>query len=171
MVSIPSCHDGYPGSIPGRRAPFFLQLFLPPLAQYMDSSQPNCNRSSYSITQPYTHTRHNAWWQKKNTHTLSRCGCESELIKIRQQRQTQLKQKKGSQRRGSNPRPVPDIHTKMIKGNHSTDWATKANSLGFLSICSASMRAAGGGKEGKREGKWCQITPFINPILSYPVSG
>ena len=23
MVSIPSCHDGYPGSIPGRRAPLF----------------------------------------------------------------------------------------------------------------------------------------------------
>lgn len=28
MVSIPSCHDGYPGSIPGRRAPFFLLPLL-----------------------------------------------------------------------------------------------------------------------------------------------
>lgn len=26
MVSIPSCHDGYPGSIPGRRAPPFLHM-------------------------------------------------------------------------------------------------------------------------------------------------
>lgn len=27
MVSIPSCHDGYPGSIPGRRAPLFFATF------------------------------------------------------------------------------------------------------------------------------------------------
>lgn len=28
MVSIPSCHDGHPGSIPGRRAPLFLHYSM-----------------------------------------------------------------------------------------------------------------------------------------------
>ena len=28
MVSIPSCHDGYPGSIPGRRAPYFFFHYI-----------------------------------------------------------------------------------------------------------------------------------------------